>query len=170
MTAATPGIEGAAVAGPEFRRFMRSWPTGVAVVTSADGQAPVGCTVNAFVSVSLRPPLILISLALTSRTLAAIGAAGAFGVNVLARTQPGLARHFATSGDDRFTGLSYRWEYGVPLLAEATATAVCVLERTITVADHALVLGSPRWCACDHGRDPLVFAAGAYQAAIPVTG
>ena len=174
--AAVPAGE-PAVTGAVLRQFMRSWPTGVAVVTSSLPSAPrggasrpaaplpVGCTVNSFVSVSLRPPLLLISLSRRSRTLAAILAAGVFGVNVLAGPQHHLAEHFATTPDDaRFRHVRYEWRRGVPALDSAAAMVVCAVDRAIEAADHVLVLGIPQWCDCDDRLDPLVFAAGAYHA------
>lgn len=150
------------VTGPDLRRFMRRWPGGVAVVTTAHEGRPAGCAVNSFISVSLRPPLVLVSLAERSRTLAAIGECRAFCVNVLARRQHRLAEHFATTPGDRFAGVPYRWEGGVPVLDGTVAAAVCTVERIISAADHALVLGAPRWCAQDESAEPVVFFQGAY--------
>jgi 3-hydroxy-9,10-secoandrosta-1,3,5(10)-triene-9,17-dione monooxygenase reductase component len=151
-----------AVTGDALRRFMRGWPTGLAVVTaSADGR-PAGCAVNAFVSVSLHPPLLLISLSEHSRTLSAITGLGFFGVNVLAGHQRALAMSFSAASDDRFGDVPYRWEHGVPVLSEATAAVVCEVDRVVAAADHMLVFGRPLWCACGGAASPLVFAAGAY--------
>jgi flavin reductase (DIM6/NTAB) family NADH-FMN oxidoreductase RutF len=141
-----------------FRELMAGWPTGVAVVTGADGARPLGCTVTALASVSADPPLLLVSLAARSRTLAAAERAGLFGVCVLSAAQRHLARAFA-SGDPtaRFAGVPYRWALGVPLLHGAAAGAVCAVRDTIAVADHVLVLGSPRWHAGDSGADPVIW-------------
>jgi Flavin reductase like domain len=57
------------VADVDFRHFMRHWPTGVAIVTTADADGPVGCTVNALMSLSVEPPLLIVSLCENSRTL-----------------------------------------------------------------------------------------------------
>ena len=87
--------------GADFRAFMRTWPTGVAVVTSTAGPEPVGCTVNTFTSVSLCPPLLLISLARHSGTLAAITRRESFGVNVIgfADRAPGRRGGRSWAGD-----------------------------------------------------------------------
>ncbi|MFC0842333.1 flavin reductase family protein [Streptomyces noboritoensis] len=126
-----------------FHRFMRTWATGITVVTSRRHGRSVGCTVTAFTSVSLRPALLLVSLADDSRTLATLRARGAFGVNVLAGDQTALATHFATAPGDRFATVPHHLIDGVPLLDAALATAVCRVERTWPVADHTLVLGRP---------------------------
>jgi len=127
----------------EFHRFMRTWATGITVVTSRHRGRSVGCTVTAFTSVSLRPALLLVSLAGGSRTLATLRAQGVFGVNVLSGDQAALAAHFATAPGDRFATVPHHLVGGVPLLDAALAAAVCQVERAWTVADHTLVLGRP---------------------------
>ncbi|HTI23526.1 MAG TPA: flavin reductase family protein [Kutzneria sp.] len=142
--------------GADFRAFMRAWPTGVAVVTSTAGPEPVGCTVNTFTSVSLCPPLLLISLARHSGTLAAITRRESFGVNVIGFADRQLATRFATGGD-RFAGVSWRARLGIPVLDAAMAAVVCDVHQVVEVADHVLVIGRPRWCDRRDGGDPLVF-------------
>ncbi|WP_433345725.1 flavin reductase family protein [Micromonospora sp. CA-111912] len=168
----SPGAEPARpapVSGPELREFMRNWATGVAVVTSRLAGRPVGCTVNAFTSVSLLPPLLLVSLARTSRTLAAITAEGGFAVNLLDRRQRDLADRFATAAGDRFAGVAHRTVDGLPLLdgAMAVAVAVCTVTQLIGVADHTLVLGSPYRCQAADDADPAVFFGGHYRTVSP---
>lgn len=160
--------EAAAVSGTAWRRFMRNWPGGVAVVTAALDGRPAGCTINSFMSVSLRPPLLLISLACTSRTLSAITATNRFGINVLAGHQWGLAEQFATGADDKFATVRYCWQSGIPVLEDTSATAVCIIERAIDVADHVLVLGYPQSCWSVDGVHPLIFAGHAYPDADPL--
>jgi flavin reductase (DIM6/NTAB) family NADH-FMN oxidoreductase RutF len=151
-----------ALTGADFRAFMRTWPTGIAVVTSTAGQDPVGCTVNAFTSISLRPPLLMISLALRSGTLAAIRRRESFGVNVLGFAHRRLAARFATGGD-RFAGVPWSTHLGIPVLDAATAAAVCDVRQVVEVADHVLVFGSPCWCAQRGEDDPLVFFDSAHR-------
>lgn len=150
-----------------MRRFMRGWPTGLAVVTTSTDGRPAGCTVNAFVSVSLHPPLLLIALSDRSRTLSAITGLGLFGINVLAGHQHGLAASFSIAAKDRFSDVPYRWQSGVPVLSEAVTAVVCDVDRVLTAADHVLVFGRPLWCACDGAASPLVLAGGAYYVLSP---
>ncbi|GAA4459583.1 flavin reductase family protein [Phytohabitans houttuyneae] len=141
-----------------FRDLMAAWPTGVAVVTGTDGARPLGCTVTALTSVSVDPPLLLVSLATGSRTLAAVQRNGRFGVCVLSAAQHHLARAFAAGEPTaRFDGVPFRWNLGVPLLQGTATGAVCVVGRTVTVADHVLVLGRPMWLAGDPGIDPVIW-------------
>lgn len=158
-----------AMTGDALRRFMRGWPTGLAVVTaSADGR-PAGCTVSAFFSVSLHPPLVLIALSERSRTLSAISGLGLFGVNVLAGHQRDLAIGFSAGLSDRFGNVPYRWERSVPVLSDAVAAVVCEVDRVLTAADHVLVFGRPLWCADGDAASLLVLAGGAYYV-VPSAG
>ncbi|HEX6467731.1 MAG TPA: flavin reductase family protein [Streptosporangiaceae bacterium] len=157
----------AVAGGPALRRLMRRWPAGVAVVTTAHGEDgretdPAGCTVSAFLSVSLRPPLVLVSLSEHSRTLRAVVERGVFCVNILAEEQRDLAGTFAGPAGDRFRGVDYHWRSGVPVLGGTVAATVCSVERVIPAADHSLVLGSPLWCRQDESADPVVLLDGAY--------
>lgn len=144
-------------AAEDFRHLMTSWATGVAVVTSAKDAEPAGCTVNALTSVSLKPPLLLISLAEDSRTLAAILQGGRFGLNVLSSPGGDLAARFSTgSNRERFAGTAYAWVLGVPLLDDTVTSAVCVIDRHIRVADHILVLAEPVWWRHRADRRPAI--------------
>jgi flavin reductase (DIM6/NTAB) family NADH-FMN oxidoreductase RutF len=147
----------------EFREFMRSWATGVTVVTGLLDEHPAGCTVNAFTSVSLVPPLLLVSLAEHSRTLAAIRQRATFAVNLLSWRQRRLAAQFAAPDRDRFGGVAHRPVHGVPVLDRAMAVTVCELAQLVPVADHVLVIGRPLWCQRSEGAEPVIFLGGRYQ-------
>jgi flavin reductase (DIM6/NTAB) family NADH-FMN oxidoreductase RutF len=141
----------------DFRDFMRHWPTGVAVVTTAGLGGPVGCTVNALMSLSVEPPLLLVSLGEDSRTLAAIRRTDLFGASILAAGQAELSERFAHCARElRFAGLELRVEHGVPLLAGAAAQIVCTVQELQQVADHVLVVGAPVWHSVDPDRAPLL--------------
>jgi len=146
------------LAAADFKRFMGYWSTGVAVVTcaAADGR-PIGCTVNALTSVSVSPPLLLVSLADRSRTLAAIQAQQRLGVNLLPARRPDLARRFAYGNPpERFAGVEHEWALDVPILDEVVTAAVCVPRQCLSVADHVLVLAEPVWWKPTGHGSPLV--------------
>ena len=143
--------------GVEFRDFMRHWPTGVAIVTTAGPNGPVGCTVNALMSLSVEPPLLVVSLGEDSRTLQAIRRTDLFGASILAAAQRELSERFANCArEERFTGLELRVEHGVPLLAAAAAQIVCAVEELHQIADHVLVVGAPVWQSVDRDQAALL--------------
>src|SRR5579872_7085844 len=121
----TPGGFPAAVSSAEhgnlvdpaaFRAVMGEVCTAVTVVTAMDGSRPHGTTVSAFSSLSLDPPLVLVSLDRGSQLLEVITAAGRFGVNVLSRDQAALAARFATRGPAKFDGVAWRGDSASPRL------------------------------------------------------
>jgi flavin reductase (DIM6/NTAB) family NADH-FMN oxidoreductase RutF len=148
----------------EFRDFMRHWPTGVAIVTTAGPNAPVGCTVNALMSLSMEPPLLVVSLGEDSRTLEVIRRTELFGASVLTPEQAELSERFCHCAPaERFAGLELRVEHGVPLLADAVAQTVCTVQELHQCADHVLVVGAPVWQSVDPERGPLLLHRGALR-------
>jgi flavin reductase (DIM6/NTAB) family NADH-FMN oxidoreductase RutF len=153
------------VTDTEFRDFMRHWPTGVAIVTTNGEHGPVGCTVNALMSLSVEPPLLLVSLCTSSRTLEAIRHTDLFGASVLSVEQAELCDRFSRCAPaERFQGLRLRVEHGVPLIAGAAAHSVCSVTELVTCADHVLVVGAPIWQSVEPERGPLLLHRGAHRA------
>lgn len=79
----------------QLRAAMRAWTSGVTVVTAAYGGEQHGMTVNSFTSISLDPPLIIISLQTASHTHALVGRAGIFAVTILSADQQAVSERFA---------------------------------------------------------------------------
>jgi flavin reductase (DIM6/NTAB) family NADH-FMN oxidoreductase RutF len=147
-----------------FRTFMSQWPTGVTVVTTAQGGTPVGCTVNAMMSVSLTPILLAIALNSGTRTLEAVHAAGRFGINLLCSQDEELCQRFARRGlADRFADVAYRWHRGVPLLEHCMTAVVCEVRELIECGDHNLVVGAPLWHCMSTQDDPLLFYQSTFR-------
>ncbi|GIJ79308.1 NADH-FMN oxidoreductase RutF, flavin reductase (DIM6/NTAB) family [Micromonospora phaseoli] len=127
------------------RTFMSGFPTGVAVVTSVDGQGgPWGLTCSSLMSVTLEPPTLLVSLRVGSRTLAAIEDRGIFAVNLLHARGQAAAETFAAGAPDRFHRVRWqpRGDDRLPwLVDDACGFAACALTDVRVVGDHALVVG-----------------------------
>ncbi len=138
MTTETPPMDPRALRDA-FGCFM----TGVTVVTTIDSDgAPLGFTANSFSSVSLDPPLLLVSIANRSANLAAFRAARGFAVNVLAEGQKEVSTTFARPSDDRFATVYWRrGPVGSPLIAGVSAWFDCTLEQAIPLGDHTLLIG-----------------------------
>lgn len=116
--------------------------TGVTVVTTVADGKPLGFTANSFSSVSLDPPLLLVSIANRSGNLAAFASGPGFAVNVLAEAQKDLSARFARPVEDRFADVYWRrGPIGSPLLAGVSAWFDCRLEQTISAGDHTLLIG-----------------------------
>jgi flavin reductase (DIM6/NTAB) family NADH-FMN oxidoreductase RutF len=140
----------------DFRLAMRNVAAAVAVVTTFDGDRPVGTTVSAFTPLSMDPPLLLISLDNTSRLLATVALGQAVGVNVLGVDQRDLASQFAQRGVDRWRGVEWRREDGAPALADRHAFVGVTVDQLISAGDHTLLIGAVTASAWAHGS-PLTY-------------
>lgn len=151
-----------------FRAVMGAFPTGVIVVTTngPDG-TPKGLTTQSFLSVSTEPPLLLVSLDKTSRTLQSVLGSRAFVVNFLAAGRDDLARRFASKEEDKFSSVAWQPSAaakGSPVLADdSVAYAECLVERTIDAGDHVLIIGSVEGGAVLSGA-PLMYYRRRYTA------
>jgi flavin reductase (DIM6/NTAB) family NADH-FMN oxidoreductase RutF len=149
----------------EFRRVMGHFPTGVAVVTARrhDG-SPCGLTVNAFCSVSLTPPLVLVCVEHGADSHSCIVDSGAFAVNVLEETHgETISRRFSTwDVEDKFAGIAFRSEKtNSPVLDAALAWIDCRVTETVRAGDHTIFLGEVLAAETLEGR-PLVYYRGGY--------
>src|ERR1700678_3840678 len=142
VTASSQGATPSAIDAMEFRRTLGHFATGVTVVTYVpDGIDEFrGTTVNSFTSVSLEPPLVLVSLGRQTRAAAALRPGSAYAVNVLHHGQRDLAVRFAGRPEP---GTRVEWEVrsGVPHLAGCAAYFRCVARDVHEAGDHVLVVG-----------------------------
>lgn len=151
-----------------LRAAMRSFATGVTVVTTAGDGEPSGVTANAFSALSLTPPLVLVCLSATSSTLRDIAANGVFAVNVLAERQEALSRGFASRDRPRgraaFSDVSHRTAVtGAPIVEGVACWLDCRVAALHGAGDHVIAIGEVLALDCDRRRAPLVFHAGRYR-------
>lgn len=163
---------GDGIGAEELRAALRSYATGVTVVTTRTPEnRPVGITVNSFASLSLEPPLVLWNLARRSPSVGAFRQAGWFAVNVLAVDQADLSRRFATplvdkfQGVDRASGLA-----GLPLIAGCVASLECRIVQRYAGGDHVIFIGEVQRLNRRSDREPLIFLAGEYRRAAVADG
>lgn len=150
------------VSADAFRDVMGTVCAPVTVVTARTAEGnPYGTTVSAFSSLSLSPPLVTVALDNESRLLAHIRGSGQIGVNVLAHDQRGIAGVFARSGGDKFAGMAWSWEGGLPRVDGVAAWLVGDVEELVPGGDHALVLAKVR-CARTWPTLPLVYVRGRF--------
>jgi flavin reductase (DIM6/NTAB) family NADH-FMN oxidoreductase RutF len=128
-----------------FRQVMGRFATGVTVVTTKYEETLAGLTVNAFCSVSLNPPLILVCVDLNSQAIPLIRASQSFAVNMLTAEQEYLSRCFSTHSEerfDRFCHASYHTAVtGVPILDGSLAFIDARMTAEYPGGDHAIFLG-----------------------------
>lgn len=148
----------------KYRQALGRFATGVTIVTglTADGQ-PVGVTVNAFSSVSLDPPLILISLDNETGCLEAFTEGERFAVNILEESQQELSDSFAGPQEHKFKTQSYdTWDSGCPILPNCLVNLECTRINVIEGGDHMIVLGRVDRIEQAEDGQPLLFYKSAY--------
>jgi len=151
-----------------YRAISASFPTGVLIVATLDeNKVPKGLLTQAYIGLSTDPPLMLISIDRTSRTLAALEKRRAFVINFLRAGAEDLATLFASKSDDKFSGV--RWQpspeaEGSPILRDVSvAYAACRVTESREAGDHWIFVGSVEAGAV-FGGTPLMYYRRTYAA------
>lgn len=145
-----------------FRRVMGRFATGVTVVSFLRGGKPAGITVNAFLSVSLDPPLVLVSVRKRSSFIEYVQIGSRCGVNILSEQQHTLGPYFANQRA-RSVDVRFRSHAGTPLLEGSLAHIVVRIVDIRPAGDHFLFIAQIEHL--EHGPDaqPLIFFSGHYK-------
>ena len=147
-----------------FRHAMRRVPTGVTVVTTLKEGEPRGITVNAFASVALDPPSLLICINREARSYLFISSSRIFCVNVLAGDQRSLAEHFSGKVRERqFAEIEYTVDStGAPVLSGIMAHFDCELTEEYHIGSHSILIGRVLSCSAREGS-PLGYFNGGFH-------
>jgi flavin reductase (DIM6/NTAB) family NADH-FMN oxidoreductase RutF len=154
--------------GKEFRSTVGAFATGVTVVTTRGEEHAYGMTANAFSSVSLDPPLILVCVINPSEGAEHITRNGVFAVNILSVDQEPLSRYFASRdrprGLDAFRDVPHRLgASGSPILEGAAAFMDCSVHAMHEAGDHLIFIGEVLELDVQDDGTPLVFHGGGYR-------
>ena len=152
----------------DFRGALAAFATGVTVVTTRGQEHAYGMTANAFSSVSLDPPLILVCVMALSEGHKLIEENGVFAVNILAAEQEPLSRFFASKdrprGRDAFGDIAHSSAVsGAPVLDGSVAYLDCALHASHEAGDHVIFIGEVLALEFSHEVAPLLFHAGGYR-------
>lgn len=155
-----------------FRRVLGRFATGVTVVSFLRDGVPAGMTVNAFLSVSLEPPLVLVSVRKGSRFVEHVHLGDRCGINILSEQQRHLGPHFASQPEQEVQA-HFSDHAGTPLLDGSLAQIIARVVDIHPAGDHLLYIAEIEHLA--HGPDaqPLIFFSGRYKqihAHTPVVG
>ncbi len=151
-----------------FRDALARFATGVAVVTAPAPAGPHGITVNAFTSLSLDPPLVLICIERDESSHRVLEGAGVFAVNILAAGQEDLSRFFSSptrpEGPDAFRGLAHRpGANGAPLLDGCLGYLECRITGQYPGGDHTIFVALVESAEVVPERRPLVYYNRGYH-------
>lgn len=145
-----------------FRKAMGKFATGVTVITTeVDGQVH-GMTANAFMSVSLNPMLVVVSIGAKSQMLAKITQSQKYVVNILANNQQELSMIFAGQIKDK-RDVEFSRFSGQPVLDGALAQVVCEVVNAHVEGDHTLFIGKVVDLAVLDEGEPLLYVNGQYR-------
>ncbi len=145
-----------------FRRTLGMFPTGVTIITAQVGDQVHGMTANAFMSVSLRPPLVLISVDRRARLHGLLHEGRRYGISVLGDEQETLSDHFAGRADGEPPEPRFHVVRETPLVEGAVAHLVARVVRSYWGGDHSLFLGRVEYARQNPGT-PLLFHGGRYE-------
>ncbi len=147
----------------DLRRALGQFGTGVALITVQTANGPLGMTANSFSSVSLDPPLVLWSVASTSKRHDAFAQAPAFCIHVLSAQQMDVAQHFAAQGHDFAPYPFDAGPNGAPTLHGCLATFHCDGYAVHAAGDHSIILGQITSAAIQpEENDGLLFKRGRF--------
>jgi flavin reductase (DIM6/NTAB) family NADH-FMN oxidoreductase RutF len=152
-----------AVDQAHFRQLLGRFATGVTVITARDAEGrPHGMTANSLSSVSLEPPLILLSIDHEASMHGLLVTSPAFAVNILSASQEAVSRRFAQDREERFDGVGYQESpRGLILLDGALAHLECERVATHEAGDHTILVGLVVAGNANEGR-PLCYFRGGY--------
>ncbi|WP_405113257.1 flavin reductase family protein [Micromonospora sp. NBC_01405] len=152
-----------------LRRTARRFATGVTVVAVRRGAETYGLTANSFLTLSLEPPLIGVSVTARGRMRRLTEPGGHFGVSILCGHQHEYAQHFAAHAR---AGLPPHLPPLItdgtpaPLVPGCAAYFVCRIEHIYPVGDHDLIVGEVIECDAPNLEEPpLIFLDGGYRTA-----
>ena len=153
----------------EFRKALGCFATGVTVITVDEDGEVHGMTANAFSSVSLDPPLVLVCVGHQARTHAFLHAKNRFGVNVLASDQRAISEYYARATEthqhaEKAGARFERTRHGTPVLHGALAYLECRLHTAQAAGDHTIFIAEVEEATVREG-DPLLFFRGKYRQA-----
>lgn len=151
--------------GRMFRRCLGQYGTGIAIITTEANGQRAAVTVNSFASVSLEPPLVLWSIAHTSRSRRLFESSGHFAVNILSSRQMDVSRHFSSKLEDKFAAADWSpGMFGAPLINGCLAHFECEIYSRMDGGDHTILVGLVKRASRFEG-EPLLFSQGQYSVA-----
>jgi len=157
-------IGGMSISPDEFRKTLAKFASGVTVVTSSDAEGGIfGITVSAFCSVSLEPPLILVSIEKETGTHHALSEGDAFNVHILSEDQQDVSNRFASRSENKFDGFDFSLDdRGIPKMGDSLAMMKCRKFSEADGGDHTIFVGEVLETEIRDGF-PLLYWQSAYR-------
>ncbi|MEI3604803.1 flavin reductase family protein [Pseudogracilibacillus sp. SE30717A] len=148
-----------------FRDAMGKFATGITVVSIKDNDRYTGMTVNAFMSISLNPKLIAISIDERAGMYDKLKSSKKFGVSVLKEDQKDLSKIFARQ-KEQDQEIAFIEQDGVPVIKNSLATISCETEQQIKAGDHLIFIAKVTDINIQDG-EPILYFGGNYRTVNP---
>ena len=142
-----------------FRDAMGKFATGVTVLLTENEGETHGMTANGFMSVSLDPKLVLISIGHKAKFLEKVSQSKKYTVNILAEDQEHYSRHFAGKPGE---AVEFETLAELPVLKGAIAQIACEVVSEHVEGDHTLFIGRVVDLRLED-KNPLLFFSGKYR-------
>jgi 3-hydroxy-9,10-secoandrosta-1,3,5(10)-triene-9,17-dione monooxygenase reductase component len=154
---------------PDFRTTLGHFASGIVIIAARHEGRPVGLSIQSFASLSLEPPLVSLSVSVTSATWPVIAEEGRFCASILSAEQEALCRRFAISGADKFAGVPWTASPRTlsPRIEGALAWVDCGVRAVYQAGDHWLIVADVLDLDHELGGDgvtrpPLLFYQGTF--------
>lgn len=144
----------------DFKQTLGRFLSGVTVIAADVDGTPHGMTASAFLSVSIDPPLVLVSVGKTAKTHAILATASRWSASILAGDQAALSNHFAGYG--AADPVWVREAGAAPRLDGALAWVDCSPWAAYDGGDHTLYVGKVEACGW-RDAEPLTYFRGRYR-------
>ena len=145
----------------EFRSALGQFATGVTVITTLDDESqPHSMTANAFASICLDPPTIMVCIAHGTHTHGYLQKTNRFGVNILTQEQQDLGEYFARKPEDATGDVSYHYSEAAdktPVLDDSMVFFGCEVKGTHVYGDHTIYIGEVKEMRRNEASAPLMF-------------
>ncbi|MGD9646459.1 MAG: flavin reductase family protein [Pirellulales bacterium] len=144
------------------RHIMGRFATGITIITTKAADELCGLTANAFASLSLNPPLVMVAIDHRAHSYEKLKASRIYAVNILRADQQAISARFAKPGPKDFDGLSLKTaETGAPILADCLAWCDCRVSAILPGGDHDIFVGEIVAGEFSEG-EPLLYFSGHY--------
>ncbi|MFE7423019.1 flavin reductase family protein [Rhodococcus sp. NPDC057529] len=145
-----------------MKQVNRQFVTGVTVITALDGDSPKGLAVNAFASISLDPPTVMVCVQRTSNTHDCLFRADHLAINILSTAQMDVVGKFASKSADKFADLDWRpGPYGSPLIERSSAQMEVEIRERLQASTHTVFICRVLHAAVTE-QTPMIYSAGKF--------
>ena len=145
-----------------MKQVNRQFVTGVTVVTVMDGDLPRGLAVNAFSSISLEPPMVMVCVQRTSSTYECLFRASHLAINILSTDQLDVVNRFASKSADKFSGVAWTpGQFGSPMIDRSSAQMEVEIRERLQASTHTIFIGRVVDAAVTD-LHPMVYSAGRF--------